>query len=142
MADELMPPFELAVRLDRSTATIIRWARRGLLPGAVFIGSCVWFHRTKIEEFLDAGGTPRRWPEHERERFVIRRHGSRSHAGAAIRSTGGTPPVTIDAERTVKRGCAEGQREPGQGPVGYEPRFLTDGRNVTENHPWNPKVPT
>jgi hypothetical protein len=140
MPDELVPPFTLAVIFDRSTQTIINWARRGLLPGAIFVGSRVWFRKKQIDEFLEAGGTPCESPEREREHFVISRHGGRSHGGPLMRSK--ASPMGVDAERTVRRGTAEGQREPGQGPVGYEPRFLTDGRNVTENHPWNPKVPT
>ena len=48
--------------------------------------------------------------------------------------------VTVDAEFTVKKDSAEGEREPCQGPVGYEPRFLGAGRNVTDSYPWDDKL--
>ena len=44
--------------------------------------------------------------------------------------------MTIDAEYTVKRDSAEGDRIPGQGATGFQPRSLGAGRNVTEDYPW------
>ena len=84
MPDELLPPFDLAVIFNRSTATVINWARRGLLPGAIFIGSRVWFNRKQIESFIEAGGTPRNWPK--AERFTVTRHGGRGHASGRVRN--------------------------------------------------------
>ena len=84
MSDELLPPFDLAVIFNRSTATILNWARLGLLPGAVFIGPRVWFHRGTIERFIEAGGTPRNWPR--TERFTVTRHGGRTHASGQFRN--------------------------------------------------------
>jgi hypothetical protein len=56
----LIRAFEVAVLFDRPTTTIIGWAKQGLLPGAIFVGSRVWFRRQDIEGFLARGGTPQK----------------------------------------------------------------------------------
>ena len=75
---DLVSAFEIAVVFVRPTSTVIGWAKRGLLPGAVFVGSHVWFKRDQIQSFIEAGGTPKHWPK--TERFTVARHNGREHA--------------------------------------------------------------
>ncbi len=78
LTEELIRPFAIAVVLNEPTEKIVRWARTGLLPGAVFVGTKVWFRRAVIEQFFAGGGTPT-IPE-KAERFRVARHGGRDHA--------------------------------------------------------------
>ena len=130
-----MSAFEVACILGYgSTQTVIRRARDGKIPGAVFLGHTVRFIPSVIEAFIRSGGEP----QPPQPRFTLRRYGGGSHAGGTKRHRGTIRELTIDAEHTVSRERPERAHEPGQGPVGYEPRFLASGRNVTEDYPWPP----
>lgn len=137
--EELISAFEVACALGYSTQTIIRRAREGKIPGAVFLGQSVRFRPSVVEAFIQAGGEQR-----VQLRYILRHHGARTHSGGRSRNAGRMRDVTVDAEYTVRKDRPEearepGQgttREPGQGAIGYEPRFLGAGRNVTDDYPW------
>lgn len=80
----LLRAFDVAYRVRRSTQTIIRWARRGWIPGAVFVGPHVMFDPQKVEAFIQAGGTKPEPAEVEPSpalRVTLRRVGyAREHA--------------------------------------------------------------
>ena len=126
MPEELMRAFENALIFDRSTATVVSWARRGLLPGAVFIGNHVWFDRERIEDFIKAGGTPQRWPKSER--FSVSRHGGRGHAGGKPRNDETRPTGDHGLARLVQPdpGVRDGAPDPTLDYNDVEPgRLLT-----------------
>jgi predicted DNA-binding transcriptional regulator AlpA len=55
--ETLIRPYDVAGRLGLSTETVVRWARQGKLPGAVFLpNGHVMFDQHKIEEFISSGG--------------------------------------------------------------------------------------
>jgi hypothetical protein len=132
MPDELLPPLDIAVIFNRSTATVINWARRGLLPGAVFMGSRLWFDRKTIEGFIEAGGTPRSWPRSER--FTITRHGGRSHASGRPRNDRVRKPHDESLATLVKPDpglrAAEFDKETDYSEV--EPRRLLTGARTPD----------
>jgi len=132
--EDLISAFDVACTLGYSTQTVVRRAREGKIPGAVFLGRSVRFLPSVVEAFVRSGGESQ--PQLESPRFHIRRHGGKSHARGSSRARGGSRQVTVDAEYTVKRDSADGAREPGQGPIGYQPRFLGGDRNVTGDYPW------
>lgn len=55
MAEKLIGPFPVAIRLGFSPQTIVNWAKRGLLP-AIFVGRHVRFDPQEIDEFIKSGG--------------------------------------------------------------------------------------
>ena len=67
---KLLPPAEVAQILGFAIRTINRMARRGEIPGAVFIGSHVRFKPDAIAAFVDGGGvqTPEPIGGHSNER--------------------------------------------------------------------------
>jgi predicted DNA-binding transcriptional regulator AlpA len=136
MMEDLISAFDVACVMGYSTETIIRRARAGRIPGAVFLGRSVRFIPSAVEAFIRSGGEPQTMARPPEPRFRITRHGGKSHAAIATRGPGGLRQVTVDAEYTVKRNSAEGDRKPGQGPTGFEPRFLGGGRNVMDDYPW------
>lgn len=74
----LIRAFDVAQKLGYATATVKKWARQGILPGAVFVNRHIRFDARKIADFIAAGG--RRELEAQ-PRFQIVRHVSREHSG-------------------------------------------------------------
>jgi hypothetical protein len=140
----LIRAYVVGKRLGYSVETIRKWALRRLIPGAVFVGRHIRFDSNVVETFIRAGGT-HPIPEIERERertsevrFHIARHGARPHSGKSSSRAHRANPLTSEAELTVQKERPEGKLNPGQGPIGYELRFLAAGRNVPKNFPWKP----
>jgi hypothetical protein len=135
MKTELIRAFEVAVMFDRPTRTIMGWARRGILPGAVWIGnSKLWFHRQAIEAFLADGGTRQVESRVSGECFTVKRHGARAHAGAGHSGGSRSGGVTLAAEDslTTKRDHPKADA--------VEHRW-TNGRNVNDaSHPYEPEL--
>jgi hypothetical protein len=140
VAERLVTASYVGYVLGLSTDTVRKKARRGEFAeaGVVFISAHgIMFDPVKFEAWRNRGGDGPA-DEANGQRFAVRHHGGRSHAGVAAQRAGGMRQVTVDAEYTVKHESAEGARKPGQGPTGYEPRWLGGGRNVTEDYPAAP----
>jgi excisionase family DNA binding protein len=56
----LLTAREIAERLVVSTETVLRWHRRGDLPGVRLPGGAIRFREDKFEEWLEERATPRR----------------------------------------------------------------------------------
>jgi excisionase family DNA binding protein len=97
MAEKLIGPFPVAIRLGFSTQTIVNWAKRGLLP-AVFVGKHVRFDPQEIDEFIKSGGVqgPRELrrelnrkpatPANPQDELRIVRHSAREHSGRRVQN--------------------------------------------------------
>lgn len=75
----LVRAFDVGLRLNVSTQTVINLAKKGKLPGAVIVGNHVRFDPDAIEEFIKAGA--RKALNEQQPEFAIVRHGGRDHAG-------------------------------------------------------------
>jgi len=111
MATELVRAFDVAVLFDRPTRTIIAWGRRGWLPGAIQVGTHVWFRKETIDAFLAAGGFRRADQADHEAQFRVVRHGARQHAGGPVRSDRSRRPADDILARMVKpdRGVRDGR---------------------------------
>ena len=97
IADKLIGPFPVAIRLGFSPQTIVNWAKRGLLP-AIFVGRHVRFDPQEIDEFIKAGGvqSPRELrrelsrkpatPPNPEDELRIVRHSGREHSGRPVQN--------------------------------------------------------
>jgi hypothetical protein len=86
MSSELITAFDVAVIFDRPTQTVIGWAKRGWLPGAVWVGPHLWFHKSKIDFFVEAGGFHPTADVGKSPRFRITTIGGRGHAAGRLRN--------------------------------------------------------
>jgi excisionase family DNA binding protein len=97
MAEKLIGPFPVAIRLGFSTQTIVNWAKRGLLP-AVIVGKHVRFDPQEIDEFIRSGGVqsprelrlelnrkPATAPTPQDELRIVR-HSAREHSGRSVQT--------------------------------------------------------
>ncbi|HUA60628.1 MAG TPA: hypothetical protein VML19_17825 [Verrucomicrobiae bacterium] len=122
MPTELIRAFDVALIFDRPTKTIIAWARRGWLPGAVEVGPHLFFDKEIIDAFLAAGGRQCVQPDP----FRVARHGSRAHAGGRARNDRPRRPVDETLARMVKPdpGVRDGRIDPDVNCSGVEPGRL------------------
>ena len=86
MSDELIKAFDVAVIFDRPTQTVIAWAKKGWLPGAVWVGPHLWFNKNMIEDFVEAGCFHPTTPVERCPGFRVVRIGARGHAAGRLRS--------------------------------------------------------
>ena len=99
-ANELIRAFDVACIFDKPTETIKAWARRGLLPGSVWVGNHAWFRKAEIELFIANGGSA--GVATETERFAVVRHGGRGHAGSRPHTDRAPKPNGDQLARLVK----------------------------------------
>ncbi len=57
---DLLTVKEVCELIPLPKTTIYDMARRGDIPGVVYLGRRVFFNKHKLYEFLDSGGTARR----------------------------------------------------------------------------------
>ncbi len=125
----LLRPFDIAVRVRRSPQTIIRWARRGWIPGAVFVGPHVMFDPRKVAEFIENGGSRPMLPEIEPAKPITLRHvaGKREHAS---RHGNGL---------TAAGGCKHNGRRPTTDAELVNPHRIVDAE--LDSRSWFPNLP-
>jgi excisionase family DNA binding protein len=114
IANKLIGPFPVAIRLGFSPQTIVNWARRGLLP-AVFVGKHVRFDPREIDEFVKSGGVqgPRELnrelnrkpatPPDPQDELRIVRYSAREHSSGPARTDRVRRPA--DNERAALPKC-------------------------------------
>ncbi len=79
----LVRAYDVGRMLGYSTHTVKKWARQGLLPGAVFLRRHIRFIPERIDEFIKSGGHLEAPPSAKSgSPFVLRHIGPRDHAYA------------------------------------------------------------
>ncbi len=86
----LMRALHVAVLLDCTTAWVKTLERRGLLPGAVWIGRRLMFQPDAIKQFVEAGGTP---ALPKQDPVVIARRAARGNSQAGARTSSRKKPA-------------------------------------------------